>query len=218
MIKLGTLDIEKIYLGTAEVKKVYKGDDVVFDNSVAPLPYDAELQYLQSSGAQYIDLGKKATTSTKIEVKFSLSNTVTQAVYGSAESNYGCFFGTSATSVVFCNFTNDPISPSRTLSANTDYTVIQNGTSLKINSWNNTVKAPRATTYNLALFARRLSGEVQRNMSGKLYYFKMYNGNDLVLDLIPVSKNNVGYMYDRVSGELFGNDGTGSFTLGPVVQ
>ena len=75
MIKLGNTEISKVYLGGTEITKVYKGSDLVLDNSVAPLPYDAELQYLQSSGAQYIDLGKKATTSTKIEVKFSLSNT-----------------------------------------------------------------------------------------------------------------------------------------------
>lgn len=27
--------------------------------------------------------------------------------------------------------------------------------------------------------------------------------------------NAVGYMYDRVSGELFGNAGTGAFVIGP---
>ena len=35
------------------------------------------------------------------------------------------------------------------------------------------------------------------------------------LDMIPVRKDGVGYMYDRVSGELFGNDGTGAFIIGP---
>ena len=35
-----------------------------------------------------------------------------------------------------------------------------------------------------------------------------------VLDLIPVRKGNIGYMYDRVSGQLFGNQGTGAFIIG----
>ena len=34
-------------------------------------------------------------------------------------------------------------------------------------------------------------------------------------DLLPVRKGNIGYMYDRVSGELFGNAGTGDFIIGP---
>ena len=50
---------------------------------------------------------------------------------------------------------------------------------------------------------------------GKLYSFKMLNQNNvLLIDLIPVRKNGIGYMYDRVSGQLFGNSGTGQFILG----
>jgi hypothetical protein len=36
------------------------------------------------------------------------------------------------------------------------------------------------------------------------------------MDLIPVSKNGVGYLYDRISGTLYGNKGTSSFTLGDI--
>jgi hypothetical protein len=35
------------------------------------------------------------------------------------------------------------------------------------------------------------------------------------MDLIPVRIGNVGYMYDKVSGQLFENQGTGNFILGP---
>ena len=36
-----------------------------------------------------------------------------------------------------------------------------------------------------------------------------------VRDFIPVRVGDVGYMYDRVSGDLFGNAGTGAFIIGP---
>lgn len=39
----------------------------------------------------------------------------------------------------------------------------------------------------------------------------------VVRDFLPVRKNGVGYMYDTVSKELFGNSGTGAFILGPDV-
>ena len=43
---------------------------------------------------------------------------------------------------------------------------------------------------------------------------RIWDGDSLLLDLIPVRKGQVGYMYDRVSGQLFGNAGTGDFILG----
>ena len=37
----------------------------------------------------------------------------------------------------------------------------------------------------------------------------------LVADFIPIRKGNIGYMYDRVSRQLLGNQGTGDFVIGP---
>ena len=50
---------------------------------------------------------------------------------------------------------------------------------------------------------------------GKISYCKLYDNNILVRDLIPVRIGAVGYFYDRVSGQLFGNSGTGAFVIGP---
>ena len=47
--------------------------------------------------------------------------------------------------------------------------------------------------------------------------FKLIIDEEVVRDMIPVRKGNIGYMYDKVSGQLFGNSGTGSFTLGPDI-
>ena len=54
----------------------------------------------------------------------------------------------------------------------------------------------------------------------RFYDFKMYDGDNLVFDGIPVRFTNEqnqseGAMYDRVSGQLFRNAGTGTLTLGP---
>lgn len=49
----------------------------------------------------------------------------------------------------------------------------------------------------------------------KYYSFKAVVGNAIVIDLIPVSKDGVGYMYDLVSGKLFAAQGGGNFILGP---
>lgn len=54
---------------------------------------------------------------------------------------------------------------------------------------------------------------------GRIFSFKGYDypNHDLIIDLLPVRVGTVGYMYDRVSGQLFGNNGTGAFVLGPDV-
>ena len=49
----------------------------------------------------------------------------------------------------------------------------------------------------------------------KIYKFAIEENDVLLIDLIPVVKDNVGYMYDKVSGQLFGISGTGDFILGP---
>ena len=50
-----------------------------------------------------------------------------------------------------------------------------------------------------------------------MYGFKVIRKSDgtVIADYIPVRKGTVGYLYDRVSGKLFGNAGTGDFVLGP---
>ena len=46
---------------------------------------------------------------------------------------------------------------------------------------------------------------------------KIYIDNQMVRHFIPVRVGTTGQMYDKVSQTLFGNLGTGSFTLGPDV-
>lgn len=51
----------------------------------------------------------------------------------------------------------------------------------------------------------------------RIWKFSIIHSSNLVRDFIPVRVGNVGYMYDKVSGQLFGNSGTGDFILGPDV-
>ena len=52
----------------------------------------------------------------------------------------------------------------------------------------------------------------------KIYYCKIFNdNNELIFDGIPVRKNGIGDMYDKVTNKLFENSGTGEFILGPDI-
>lgn len=55
-------------------------------------------------------------------------------------------------------------------------------------------------------------------IAGRIYYFRIKKAGVTVLDLIPVVKNGVGYMYDKVSHKLFGAQGGGEFIVEPKIN
>ena len=52
----------------------------------------------------------------------------------------------------------------------------------------------------------------------KFYHAQITQGTKLVMDLIPVRIDDVGCVYDKISGRIFGNAGTGSITPGPDIE
>lgn len=52
----------------------------------------------------------------------------------------------------------------------------------------------------------------------RLYSFKWVKGDKAVLDMIPVVKDGVGYMYDRISKKLYGAEGGGKFKVGQRIN
>lgn len=73
-----------------------------------------------------------------------------------------------------------------------------------------------STPDTMTIFVDKSGGTVtsSRIASMRLYRFRMWNWSGTLIDLIPVRSGNIGYMYDRVSRSLFGNQGTGNFVLG----
>ena len=70
------------------------------------------------------------------------------------------------------------------------------------------------------LFGIRQNGNLEQLSKAKIYALKFTINSTTLRDFIPVrftNENGVseGAMYDRVSGQLFGNAGTGAFIIGP---
>ena len=194
------------------------------------LPYDAEVEFLQSSGTQYVNTGVKFTAD-NARVKFTASVTYANdtALCGSqnhsAENNYGflCYLysnamriyaGTSNTgataSLVDGNaHTVDLQANSGTLTKTIDGTI-------STHNYNGTIVSGEDFTI---FTSWKVSGSsmTARCVSAKIYAFQIWNNGVLVRDFIPVRKGTVGYLYDRVTGKLFGNAGTGDFVVGQDV-
>lgn len=186
------------------------------------LPYDAEVEYLESTGTQYIDTGiilDEGTESVKLVFVASLNKTnddgnsliIAISLPGSGVQIY-----TYATNKIANQNEHTLIS----LKTRYTFTTITTNTSRSIQINNNTASVQTFSRridngQRLYLFASPDYALVGRGTAGQYFSFKVLRNDVLYLDLIPVRVGNVGYMYDKVTNKLFGNAGTGAFILGP---
>lgn len=185
------------------------------------LPYDAKIQYLESTGTQYLDIGAftvpasvSCVQSTKM--RYTQSNSSRELT----GMNGVFWFGKSTTDKWSCNGyatgSGDALSLSVVeLNAAPQGSRVYfyvNGSSLHNFTRGNT-SYPDMHFYVFAL------GESSNLFycNAQIYNYQLSIDNALAFDGIPVRVGSVGYMYDRVSGQLFGNAGTGAFVLGPDV-
>lgn len=179
-----------------------------------PLPYDAEIEYLETrkNGATvtaFIDTGFLGTEKNSFEIKFVFLG-VGQAIFGSRSTN---------TNAVIVSNTNARMGNKNTLVSlvsNTLYTATLDKDYYVLNNIQYALGASVFTTNNnIHIFNANATNVAPSE--AQVYYFKMWEDGNLKLHLIPVRVGTTGYMYDKVSGQLFGNAGAGDFVLGADV-
>lgn len=188
-------------------------------------PYDRELEYLESTGTQYIDTDiaiSYPNDDSYVSAEVSFTNTAsTRQLMG---WNWGAWVGMSANSATVDGTTASlPLNEWHTLETNVTW---EGSTSTKVKKLDGSVistatsEASGTASLYLRVFALDTTNGHAANFfcRAKLRKFSAKLNDVLVLDLIPVLKDGVGYMYDKVSGTLFGNAGTGSFVLGPYAD
>ena len=204
-------------------------------------PYYCELEYLESTGTQYIDTGRVPNNTDIIEQKFCKkgSDSGTIAWYGSMPSASSAlpriaigqfepsgltkkFFAGVNTTAQIANADNNVHTFRFYASSSTEITYILDGvknTERIISPGNAYSPVVQLTSY---LFARHgVNGVQVYDGSGtKIYYHKEFLANGtLVLDLIPVLDwNYVPCMYDRVTKQLFYNQGINDFLYGREIH
>ena len=217
MIAIGNTNITKAYLGSTELANIAIGDELLLSEP-APLPYDAEVEYLESTGTQYINTGITPQTNYFYFAKF-------KEVGGS-----GIVFGSrSAMLLKELSIFIDGNGNFKSRCGNKEYATsgidysekwlnvrYQWGKVLDVdtNQWIiSSSNTPPFSTYPLFLFGLNNAGKVAFS---KLFIhsFSVKNGNTPLIDLVSVRVGTTGYMYDKVSKTLFGNAGTGNFILG----
>lgn len=76
----------------------------------------------------------------------------------------------------------------------------------------------RESFENNTQFLYVFRGRNVASVYAKIAFVQVYDGDTLLRDFVPVRIGDVGYMYDKVTKQLFGNDGTGAFVLGPDIN
>jgi hypothetical protein len=187
-------------------------------------PYDAEIEYLESSGTQYIDTRINLTTNFKCEIKaqYLQNNYVFDTMVGCYDgTNYGVVLGLNRSSKPYIQLGGDSSYATSSVSTGTIlhiYTtqLLNRTLSINVDGVTNTASySGSLPNMSMYMFGRKKTTTAGSLANAKIYYCKIWNGGNLVFDAIPVRVGNVGYMYDKVSGKLFGNAGTGNFILGP---
>lgn len=200
-----------------------------------PAGYTA-LEYLESSGTQYIDTGLQTTASTEIELKAQQIHFASSGSYywlfgatTSPEYNLGLSWGSAEnpTSTGFVGYAvignvggtgkidsvNNDFRAQPFTVANKNGTFVINGRPMLLTALGNPNVLPGSTLTYLLFALSRESGSYTPNPGLRIFGFKDTTNGELRLRLIPALRNSDGVpgMWDAVSKQFFTNAGTGVF-------
>ena len=214
---------------TASVGKDLK-NYIIYGNSVqSKLPSEyQEVEYISSSGSQYIDTGLEGKSGYTFETKVSFNsfpNTYSYiSGFGNSSSNR-IYFTRCAKSSMTDGYTyssNATNLSNYSVSANTIYEYksimkvgeqkyYRDGVLIGSASSTNTVSYG-----NIWLFTADYINNPNGSVDAKIYYARYSYDGEIVRDFVPCyrkSDNAIG-MYDLVEGKFYENKGSGTFTMG----
>jgi hypothetical protein len=187
-----------------------------------------QLEYIESTGTQLIDLGLKWTYGTSTKTVCEMLDRQSTA--------FGCVGARNSTTVVWGNYQSNTNSNFTCFGNIVNVTFSQNMVDGNYHTWeiNNTgfyldgvqktdlsgSTQTLVSTDNIGLFGRYDgSGNIERCGKWRIKSHQTSVDNTLTQDLIPAKRNSdsVIGMYDTVSGTFFTNAGTGDFVAGPEV-
>ena len=222
MLKLGEKIINNLYLGDKKIAKAFLGDKLVFQSE--KIRY---IDYIKSTGIQYIDTGIKGTDVTRFVVKGTcVENGVSNTqLLGGNNSSAQTFFGnrySNSTAHWYCvdakntsigNPHNLSIIDATIESDTSQYgtlTDVVDGTVSDFIKFSGNPWAFQNT--NLLLFG---GASNRRSTNATCYMLQLYTKDGLVRDFVPaLDSDGVVCMYDKVTREYFYNAGEGSFIAG----
>lgn len=184
------------------------------------LPYDAEVEWLSNGGTAYIDTGIIPIDTPRIVINLMISGFADTDVFGFSSNTIPSFIGDlyvegkKQSFHYYRYYSTWGIGESLLSTAKYDnwaewdlgYICKCNGITLETL----TRQSFASNTQTLYLF----KGRTINSSLVRVGATQIYDGDTLMRDFIPVRVGQVGYMYDKVSKQLFANVGSGAFVFG----
>ena len=202
---------------------------IAFGRGGKRLPYDAEVEWLESTGTQYIDTGVFASLNTSVDIKAQFTELFNDNALIAMDNGYGAkdSFALEYYSKFGICLSIGGASPYWktitviTVVTNTWYDISAGRVSAKVNGvrfarvYDSGNPVSFSPLHHLYMFSFGRKGAPIIFGKARIAYSQIYDNGVSLRDFIPVRVGDVGYMYDRVSEQLFGNQGTGAFIIGP---
>lgn len=219
MLKLGAQNVNGLYLGGQEIKKAYLGSDLLFEIGASRLPSGyTELEYIQSTGTQYINSVYCPTYNCKVIIKIN-SSTSMDSFFGAQQAWGVASYSLGTNTATFANLSTQGIS----INDGKDHDIEYSKDGLFVDgilTWNAMVSGSftGGLDYPMYILANNERNVTVYQSHAKLYYCQVYENGLLIRDFVPCSNSSgsIG-LYDLVEGKFYGNIGTGTFIAGPAV-
>ena len=195
--------------------------NIVKCNSSLPGGY-TPVEYIESTGAQYIDTGFKMNQDTRVVMKVKASS-----ISANAWAFEGRISSSSASKGVFFYYSNNKLwnvdyngsSSRKSISGVTATDMLDidyNKNVCTINGVSVThTTAAFQSSCNLTLLAANTAGAVAGYLNAKLYSCQIYDNGTLVRDFVPAkSADGVAGLYDKVNEVFYTSAGTTAFVAG----
>ncbi len=185
------------------------------------------VEYIESTGTQWIDTGVTANKNTGFDVDFIIYDTGTGwrsviAAYGSEQRQLELNMNGNGISYLYYIHAEDDFTGSRAIPANYQADTRTN-VSLRYQTYTDPngiattiTMGDYSTDVSMFVFGRNYQDTITELSSTRLYSLKLYDGNIEIRNFIPcyrLSDGEIG-LYDTVNGVFYTNQGTGKFFKG----
>ena len=217
-------NLKYLTIPEGEVIEIRRGYDLLWQKPSEIKSY-TELAYLESTGTQWIDTGIIPNNSTSLELIVSgvsddsFSSSTGTWFLGARKAYlnnaFGFYYNQSTQNFYYASGNVMPnafyssaslYGNIRTIRLNSDGLYVDNAKVVSITSKAFTSPVP------ISLFGLNNDGSVISRTSFRCHSLKVWDGENLIRDMIPIlDSDDVPCMYDKVSEEFFYNQGTGEF-------
>ena len=176
------------------------------------------LEYIESSGTQYIDTKVKPTVNTKFSFGVYMLEQTGDCIIGNSliDGNDYRIFNYSGS--IYWDFKDSRIIGTAGSFPKNTYFEFECGNNYVKKNGQQVLTGQNISAFTADANIFAFSNGVSARCSGRLYFLKILDGESLIRDFVPCinGSGKVG-LYDLVEKQFYGNAGTGTFTAGPVV-